>query len=80
MTLPMLQTFFMWCSIINIAWLMLVFLIFLTAADWVYKTHGRWFSFSRTTFDAIFYSFIGLFKMLIIVFNIVPWIALSIIS
>lgn len=80
MALETLRSFFMWCSIINFGLLMLTFLLCVTAADWTYKIHGRWFSLSRGTFDAILYSFLGFFKLLVIVFNIVPWIALCIIG
>jgi hypothetical protein len=48
------------------------------AGDWVYQIHSKWFSISRDAFNVAIYSFIGLYKILIIMFNLVPWIALSI--
>jgi hypothetical protein len=33
----------------------------------------------RQSFDVIFYGFVGLFKGLFLVFNVVPWVALLII-
>lgn len=80
MIVPMLQTFFMWCSIINFGLLILSAVIIATAGDWAYKMHSRWFHISRVTFNAVIYSWLGFYKILIFVFNIVPWIALSIIG
>lgn len=80
MTMQMLQSFFMWCSIINIILLMIIFAIFTMAKEWVYKTHSRWFNISKPAFDMILYCFLGFYKLLVWVFCIIPWIALSIIG
>jgi hypothetical protein len=79
MTLQLLRSFFMWCSVISTLWLLITSLICLKASGWIYQLHGRWFVLSRETFDTVLYSFLALFKILVIVFNIVPWIALCII-
>lgn len=79
MNIETLQAFFMWCSIINIGLLMLTFVLCIFAADWIYAIHSRWFPISRVAFNTILYSFLGIYKMLVLVFNIIPWIALSII-
>ena len=80
MTIQMLQSFFMWCSIINIGLLTLTFLMLTLAKEWIYKTHSRWFDISKENFDLVLYCFIGFYKLLIWVFCIIPWIALSIIG
>jgi hypothetical protein len=69
----------MWCSIINIGLLMLTFVMCIFAADWIYQIHSKWFPISRVAFNTILYSFLGAYKMLVLIFNIIPWIALSII-
>ena len=78
--LAMLQKFFMWCTIINVALLILSSLLCIYAGDWVYKKQGKMFSISRDTFNVAIYSFIGLFKIFILIFNLVPYIACAIIS
>jgi hypothetical protein len=72
------KTFFMWCSIINGALLVLSLLICSLASDWVYRMHSDWFPISRETFNVAIYCFIGLFKIFVLVFNLVPWIACAI--
>ena len=80
MDIQTLTSFFMWCTIINAGMLMLATLAFLTAPNFIFRLHSRWFSFSRESFDLVFYSFLGIFKLIVIVFNVVPWIVLLIIG
>jgi hypothetical protein len=65
-----------WCTLIN--WLLLlVWWGFLAlAGDRVYGLHGKWFRLSRQAFDATHYAGMALFKILIIVLNLVPYLAL----
>jgi len=80
MTIQTLQEFFMWCSIINIGLLWLSFALCIKCGDWAYKIHSRWFNISKPAFDITIYAFLGFYKLLVIVFCIIPWIALSIIG
>lgn len=80
MDIQTLTSFFMWCSIFNGGMLILWVLIFLSAPDFVYRTQSRWFSISRENFDLVFYSFLGVFKIIFIFFNLVPWLALVMIG
>lgn len=74
-----LTNFFMWCSVLNIALLIIAFLIIPVAGDFAYKLHSRWLPMKRETFNGAIYAFLGFYKILVFVFNIVPWIALSIV-
>ena len=80
MNIQLLKRFFLWCTIINVALLLLSTLICIYAPDWLYSMHGNWFSIPRETLNIIMYSYLGLFKIFIYIFNIVPLIALLIIS
>lgn len=80
MTIATLTAFFGWCSLINVALLLLWSLFFLVAPDLVYRIQKKFVSISRESFDLVMYSFLGLFKLLVLVLNIVPWIALRIIG
>jgi len=80
MDIQTLTAFFMWCTILNFALLLLSSLICLCAGDWAYRIHSKWFSISRETFNVAIYSFLGLYKILIFVFNLIPYIALLIIG
>ena len=75
-----IRAFFMWCTILNVALLVLSSLICVCAGDWVYRIHSKWFSISRETFNVVIYSFIALYKILVIVFILIPYIALLIVG
>jgi len=77
MDLETLTAFFMWCSIINIGLLALATTITVAAPGLVHSVHGRFFPFTREQFAFFVYGFLGLLKVLVIVFNVTPWIALS---
>ena len=74
------RTFFMWCTIINGILLTGSSLVFIFASDSIYPIHSRLFKVSRESFNTLFYSFIALYKILWIMFNLVPWLALLIIG
>jgi hypothetical protein len=80
MDIQTLTSFFMWCSIINVGILFFLALIYLLAPNLAYRLQSKFISISRETFDIVFYSFIGFFKVVVLVFNVVPWIALRIIG
>lgn len=75
-----LTKFFMWCTILNLGLLVISFLMLAFAGDFVYRMHSKWFSMPKERFNVVIYSFIGFFKVIIIVFNVVPWVALSIVG
>jgi len=75
-----MREFFMWCTIINGSLLIFSFLICAVAGDWVYKMHTRWFNISRKPFDTILYCFLGAMKILVLMLNLVPYIALRMIT
>ena len=80
MDIQMLTNFFMWCTIINGALLVFWAVIFCLAPNLVYNTQKMWIPIEREFFNQALYAFIGLFKTIYIVFNVVPFIALLIIG
>ena len=80
MDIAALRAFFMWCTILNGGLLILTFLIFVIAGKWVYRMHTRWFKMPQETFNVVIYSFLGIFKIFIFVFNLVPYVALVILG
>ncbi len=69
-----------WCTLINYAVLLYWFAMFRFAHDRVQQIHGRWFSIPTETFDTVHYALMGVFKLGIFVFNVVPWIAIHIVT
>ena len=80
MDLQTLTTFFMWCTIINGGLLILWTALTASAPDLVHRTQSKWFPLPRETFNVVIYSFLGLFKIFFLVFNLVPYVALLIIG
>ena len=80
MDIQTLTSFFMWCTIINTGFLFFLALIYLLVPNLAYRLQSRFIPISRETFDIVFYSFIGFFKAVVLVFFVVPWIALLIIG
>ncbi len=80
MSIDAVREFFMWCSIINGSLFILSFLITAYAGDWVCRMNSLWYRIPRDTFNVVIYCFIGLFKIFVIVFNVVPYLVLHIIE
>jgi hypothetical protein len=75
-----ITAFLMWCTVFNGA-----LLVFWTAGctlapDLVYRTQNKWVPIPRETFNVVLYSFLGLFKIIFLVFNLVPYVALVIVG
>lgn len=77
MTIDVARTFLLWCTCIDYGILLVWFLVFAFAHDALQRLHGRWFHFSREQFDAIHYAAMSVFKIGILLFNLVPFVVLS---
>ena len=80
MTIATLTSFFMWCTIINSGLMAFWIFIHLMAPNAVFRMQQIFFPISRETWDIVFYSFLAVFKIFVIIFNLVPFIALLIIG
>ena len=80
MYIQAVTAFFMWCTIINGSLLVLWTIMCIWAPDLVYRTQSKWFPIPRETINLVIYSFLGLFKILFLVFNVVPYVALLIVG
>ena len=80
MDLQTLTSFFMWCSIINASFLILWTAFAVLTPDLLYRTQSHWFPMPRETFNVVMYSLLGMFKILLLVFNIGPYVALLIVG
>jgi hypothetical protein len=79
MKMHFLQNFLLWCMVFNAAMLFWWFFLFVFAHDLLYRLHTKWFKISPEQFDAIHYAGIAFYKILIILFNVVPFLALWIV-
>lgn len=74
------RDFLLWCALINYGVLLLWFLVFVFAHDWMLRLHGRWFQLSRERFDGIHYAGMAFYKIGILLFILVPYVALWIVG
>jgi hypothetical protein len=68
--------FLLYSLIINYVILLLWFGVFVLAHDWIYRLHTRWFNISMQTFDTIHYAGLAIYKIGIILLNLVPLLVL----
>ncbi|MBX3300561.1 MAG: hypothetical protein KF736_14005 [Acidobacteria bacterium] len=69
-----------WSTVINYVILIVWFTAFTLAHGTMLEIHSRWFRLSADHFDALNYLLIGFYKTLVLVFNLVPYLALRIIK
>jgi hypothetical protein len=79
MNLETLRNALLWCGIINYA-LLLLWAALTVLAPGLVRWNARWFGLSTEQFNAIQYGLMVLYKLLIILFNLVPYIALRIVA
>ena len=80
MDIQTLTAVFKWCTIINVALLVLTIILLISAPDYIYSMHSELFPISREAFDLTIYGFIGLYKIAFVTFNLVPYLALLIVG
>jgi hypothetical protein len=80
MDIRTLTEFFKWCTIINVAVFIFSTIMIIAVPDFIYNAHGQMFNMPREAFDVVIYSFLGLYKIVILVFNLVPYVALRIVE
>lgn len=80
MTLSTLREFLLWNMVINVGLLIFSSLMILAMRDWVYRLHGKMFRLPEEKIASAMYKIIAFYKIIIIVFNVVPYIALRIIE
>lgn len=80
MSIKMVGDALLWCGVINYGLLLIWFLSFTLAHEWSFRITGIWFRLSVEQFDAMNYIRMALFKIGIILFNLVPYVALRIVG
>ena len=72
--------FFKYCSIINGVIIIISFIVFAFGSDFSYNNNKWLFSGSKEEFKKTIYTVLLSYKMVVIVFNIVPYVALLLIK
>lgn len=80
MNIEQITTFLAWLSIINIVLLGFSAIMILVFKDLITQIHSKLFKLSSTELMPIYFRFLAQYKLLIIVFNVTPYIALKLMS
>lgn len=78
MQIEILRDLLAWCALTNIILYLWWVLTFIYAHDWMFRFHSRWFDLTQDRFDSIHYAGIAFYKILIIFFNLIPYVVLRI--
>jgi hypothetical protein len=76
MNLHVLRAMLAWCTVINLAILLIWGILLRWAHDWVYGIHAKWFRMPVERFDTFHYGAMGAYKLGILLFNLVPYLVL----
>ena len=80
MGMEKLKDFFFWCMLLNIGIYTLTALSVLVLRDFVGRLLGKMFRIDEESVGKSLQMYLGAYKLLITVFNFVPWLALLIIN
>lgn len=72
--LSAVATILLWCFVVGILLLLLVFGVFLAAGDLAYQVHSSMLDLSEHEFHLVWYCWVGLLKIWVFVLFLVPWI------
>jgi len=75
-----LKQFLLWCTALNYALLLVWFLTFALAHDWMYRLHQNWYRLTVERFDALNWAGMAAYKIGIILLNLVPLAALCLVK
>jgi hypothetical protein len=79
MGIETMRSFFLWCSVINYAVLVVWAVLVMLWRDGFYSLWGRWLRLSPQQFDTLNLGGMTVYKVGILLFNIVPCVALHLV-
>jgi hypothetical protein len=74
------QVFLGWAVVINIALMLVSLMMILLCRNWVYSIHQKMFEISKQDLDKAYFTFLANYKILNIVFFMVPYFCLCLIK
>ena len=80
MTIEILTEFFGWCAVINIGVQITSLAAITFGRERVLKIHGKIFDLDEKSLKQVYLRYLAQYKMLTVVFTIVPYFALKIIG
>lgn len=78
MTLETLAAFLGWCTLINMGMLIFASLAMVSMRETMTRMHGSMFGLDDTDLARAYFQYLAQYKILIFVFNLMPYLALRI--
>ena len=75
-----IREFLGWCSVINLGMLIISTIMLTIMRSWVVKIHASLTAVSEAELPRIYIEYLGNYKILIIVFNVVPYLSLRLMA
>ena len=79
-TMEALRSFFAWCTVINIGFLILSSILMLLFRGMASRIHARLFNLEESDISRAYFQFLAQYKISILVFSLVPYLALRILA
>jgi len=76
MELQTLTTFFGWTVVINFVLCIIIFLVAISMPNFIYKIMSKLFSIKPEEYKKEIFSYFSRFEVLVIIFSLVPYLAL----
>jgi hypothetical protein len=80
MSVEVVRGVLLWSGLMNYAMLLLWVMLLLFAHDWLYRLNSKFIRLSVEQFDLMNYGGVGLYKVGIFLFNLMPCLALWIVA
>lgn len=77
--LNVLTAFLGWCSVINIAILLFTTVVLAFCGGFVKSLHSKLFNINLSELEVVYFKYLANYKILILIFNLVPYLALRLI-
>jgi len=80
MSIETTRSFLLWSLGINYGILIVWFVAFTLAHDTLYRLHSRWFRISVEQFDTVHYAAMAIYKIGVLLLNLVPYLVLRMVA
>ena len=80
MSLEFLTDFFQWSTLFGMAIYALTAIVSIYGRDFMYGLHNKWFEMPREAFNVAIYAYLGVFKIMLTLFFLVPYLALLVMN
>ncbi len=80
MTIETIREFLGWCTVINASVFVVACLKLLLMRDWGSEIHAKMFKIDAEAVRRVYFQFLVTYKIAILVFNLVPYVALRIMA